>query len=206
MRTMKMIGFAVSAVALSAALAACGGEESQHHPETPAPSSAAPAAPAPAQGQSNQADITFAQQMIPHHQQAVEMAKLVAGRTSNQQVIDLAAQIQQAQDPEIQTMTAWLQQWGAPVLAPMPGMDHSGHGSMPGMMSAEDMGKLEQSKDTAFDTMWLTMMVDHHQGAIDMATTEQQQGASAEAKQLAGQIITAQQAEIATMNGLLNKK
>ena len=164
---------------------------------TPSTSSAA-AAPS---GEHNDADITFAQGMIPHHQGAIEMAKLVQGRTSNPKVLDLASRIEKAQDPEIKTMTDWLNSWGAQVhTTGMPGMDH---GSDMSGMSAEDMEMLKQAKDADFDKMFLEMMIKHHQGAIDMSKTELQQGSSAEAKKLAQQIIDSQQSEITEMQGLL---
>jgi uncharacterized protein (DUF305 family) len=78
-------------------------------------------------------------------------------------------------------------------------------GSMPGMMTSDDMTKLGQVKGAAFDRLWLQMMIQHHQGAVEMAKTELQQGASNEAKQLAQQIIDTQQKEIATMSQLLGQ-
>ncbi|MEC3979302.1 DUF305 domain-containing protein [Amycolatopsis sp. H20-H5] len=184
-RTMR---FVLPVLAAGVLLAGCAGQSTG-----PAPSASASAAG------HNQADVTFAQQMIPHHQQAVEMAKLVPAGTANQPIRDLASRIQQAQDPEIATMTGWLTAWGAP--APMAGMDH---GSMAGMMSATEMADLAKAKGAEFDRRWLTMMTAHHQGAIDMAKAELGQGGSGEAKQLAQQIIDAQQREITTMNGLLS--
>jgi uncharacterized protein (DUF305 family) len=200
----KTIGFVLPALAAGALLAGCS-PSAEGHGTMPGmvTGSSSVAAPA-AQGDHNQADVSFAQQMIPHHQQAVEMAKLVPSRSSNQQVLALANQIQQEQDPEIQTMTGWLQTWGAaaPMTGSMPGMDH---GSMPGMMTSDDMTKLGQAKGAAFDRLWLQMMIQHHQGAVEMANTELQQGVSSEAKQLAQQIIVAQQKEITTMNQLLSQ-
>lgn len=149
----------------------------------------------------NDADITFAQEMYPHHAQAVEMAELVDGRTENQAVIDLAAQIGGAQAPEMDQMAALLESFGEPAPSgEMGGMDHSG---MPGMMSSEDMDALAQATGAAFDRMWLTMMIEHHNGAIEMANTELADGSNTDARQLATDIIEAQQAEIETMNGLL---
>ncbi|MGH3451183.1 MAG: DUF305 domain-containing protein [Haloechinothrix sp.] len=203
----KTTRFAVGALVLAAALAGCGGGE-EDMGNMPGMSGNPSAPPAAQQGDVNQADVMFARQMIPHHQQAVEMAKLVPSRTSNSDVVKLAEEIEHAQDPEIQTMTGWLEQWGAP--APTTGMDggmdHGGmDGEMPGMMSPEDMEKLEQAKDAEFDRMWMQMMIEHHRGAIDMAETELKQGSNTEAKQLAQQIIDAQQAEITTMNRLLGE-
>ncbi|RSM87603.1 DUF305 domain-containing protein [Kibdelosporangium aridum] len=164
-------------------------------------------APAAATG-NNADDISFAQGMIPHHAQAVEMAKLVPSRSTDQKVLDLAKRIQQAQDPEIQQLTDMLKKWGsAPTsTSSTPGMDHGGgHGSAGsgGMMTAEEMKQLESAKGAEFDRMWMQMMIKHHEGAIEMARTELSKGASAEAKALAQKIIDAQQAEIAEMQGLV---
>jgi uncharacterized protein (DUF305 family) len=160
-----------------------------------------------AAGQFNDADVTFAQGMIPHHRQAVEMADFAEARAQSPEVLKLAAQIKAAQDPEIQTMTGWLEQWGQDVPEDMGGMEgHEGMDSgedMPGMMSSEDMDKLEAAKGAAFDKMFMDMMIEHHEGAIEMAKTEQSDGKYAEAKQLAETIEKAQTAEIATMRKLL---
>lgn len=206
----KTIGFVLPALAAGALLAGCSGS-AQGHGDMPgmATGSSSVSVPVP-QGDHKQADVTFAQQMVPHHQQAVEMAKLVPSHSTNQKVLELASQIQRAQDPEIQKMTGWLQTWGAPAPTTgmnMPGMNMPGmdHGSMPGMMTSDDMTKLGQVKGAAFDRLWLQMMIQHHQGAVEMAKTELQQGASNEAKQLAQQIIDTQQKEIATMSQLLSQ-
>jgi uncharacterized protein (DUF305 family) len=198
----KTIGFVLPVLAAGVVLAGCSSSDKSTDMPGMGSASSTAAAPAP-QGDHNAADVTFAQQMIPHHQQAVEMAKLVPARTTNQQVLDLAGQIQQAQDPEIQTMTGWLRKWGAPT--PTTGMAGMDHGSTPGMMATDDMTKLGQAKAADFDHMWLQMMVQHHQGAIAMANTELQEGSSSDAKQLARNIIDSQQKEIATMNGLLGQ-
>jgi uncharacterized protein (DUF305 family) len=89
-------------------------------------------------------------------------------------------------------------------------MDHGSmpsmtHGSMPGMMPAQDMAKLNQAHGPEFDRMWLQMMIQHHQGAIDMSKTELAQGSNPDAKQLAQRIIGSQQKEIDTMKGLLSR-
>ena len=193
-----LAGAALAVLALGTALTACS--SGTGHDMNSMSGSATPAAAA-GQGDHNQADAAFAQQMIPHHQQAVDMAELVAGRTTNAKVIDLAGRIQKAQDPEIRQMTGWLSTWGAATGMTMPGM--TGGQSMPGMMSDDDMTKLRGAKGAEFDRMWLRMMVQHHQAAIDMAKTELSQGGNADAKALAQKIISGQQAEITEMNGLL---
>ncbi|NKE56649.1 DUF305 domain-containing protein [Lentzea sp. PSKA42] len=166
------------------------------------------AASTPASGQQaadhNDHDVQFAQEMIAHHQQAVDMAKMVPGKTTNAKVTDLAKRIEGAQDPEIKTMTAWLSKWGAsPTVSSMPGMDHGSMGSGNGMMTAEEMAKLGKATGAEFDRMWMEMMIKHHQGAIDMSKTHIEKGSNAESKKLAQDIITAQQAEITEMQGLL---
>jgi uncharacterized protein (DUF305 family) len=193
------------AVASALVLSACS---SNDHAAMPGMSSSS-SAPAPAPSQQaaghNADDIAFAQQMIPHHSQALDMAKLVPSRSTNPKVVDLASRIEKAQDPEIQQMQGWLTTWGAPSTSSMPGMDHGSMGSMPGMMSDADMQKLDQAKGAEFDKMWLEMMVKHHQGAVEMAKTELTKGSNADAKALAQKIIDAQQAEITEMQGLLSQ-
>ncbi|MFL0288408.1 DUF305 domain-containing protein [Mycobacterium sp. SMC-21] len=147
----------------------------------------------------NDADVMFLQMMYPHHAQAVEMAKLVPTRSQNQQVKDLAAAIEKAQAPEMQQMTTLLAGFGKP--APSATMSHS----MPGLMTPQQMTELTGLSGAAFDKMWLQMMVEHHQGAITMANDELKNGTNADAKAMAQSIVTAQQAEIATMNGMLAK-
>ncbi|HEX6467886.1 MAG TPA: DUF305 domain-containing protein [Streptosporangiaceae bacterium] len=162
--------------------------------------SAAPAAGHNGAGHNDQ-DVMFAQMMIPHHQQAVDMAKLAANRASQPKVKQLAAAIQGAQGPEIQQMTGWLRGWGAAM--PNGGMG-TGHGA-DGMMSAAEMSHLGKLSGPAFDKAFLQMMIKHHQGAIVMATTEQHRGMSSQVKAMVTSIIRSQSAEITTMHKLLNQ-
>jgi uncharacterized protein (DUF305 family) len=181
--TSRRIFFGV-VIALALLVAACGDSSG-----SATPSSAA----------FNDADVSFAQGMIPHHTQAVEMADLGSTQASSAKVKDLAVRIKAAQGPEITAMTAWLKSWNKPVEASggdMSGMDM-------GIMSAADMKSLTAATGTAFDKMFLTMMVVHHKGAIEMANTEQNTGKFADAKAMAGAIITGQQAEIDEMTKLL---
>jgi uncharacterized protein (DUF305 family) len=176
------MGTGMAAAAIGLLLAGCNSTNGTHMS-----SEAASSAPATAH---NAADVTFAQEMIPHHQQALDMAKLAASRSATTSVKDLAGRIEQAQDPEIQQMTRWLSQWGA-----MP--------SMSGMHGAADMRSLQQAGGTEFDKMFLQMMVSHHQGALDMAKTELAAGSNADAKALAQRIMDGQTAEITEMQHLL---
>lgn len=155
-------------------------------------------------GQFNDADVTFAQSMIPHHEQAVEMATMAQERASSTEVEQLADKIEAAQGPEIDTMTGWLEDWGQEVFSDdsMGGMDHSGS-DMPGMMSDADMGSLGTATGAEFDQMFLEMMIEHHTGAIEMAKTEQQDGENPDAIALAEKIEADQTAELAQMEDLL---
>ncbi|GGN50551.1 uncharacterized protein (DUF305 family) [Actinoplanes campanulatus] len=194
MTTRTMPLFTAAAVALIT-LAACGGDHgsSSHGAATPVASPSAGAVFA-------DADVAFAQHMVVHHRQAVEMAVLAPERAASAEVKKLAAAIEAAQAPEISTMTGWLGAWGAAV--PEAGHD-SGHETMPGMMSDADMTALAAAKGAAFDERFLTLMIAHHEGAITMAGEASAKGANPEAKALAAAIVTDQRAEIAEMRALL---
>lgn len=152
----------------------------------------------------NADDVEFATMMIPHHAQAIEMADLALTRGTDPKVKALAPKIKAAQGPEIERMSSWLTGWGEPLpgsagMHDMPGMgEQTG-----GMMSAQEMIDLGKATGSAFDRMWLQMMVRHHQGAVDVAKTELAQGANPESKKLAQSIIDSQSAEIAEMNSIL---
>ncbi len=157
----------------------------------------------------NDADVTFSRGMIPHHRQAVEMAELAPTRAQDPRVTELAAQVAAAQTPEIDELSSRLRSWGEPV----PGessMDHGsmGHGdatdsSMSGMMSAGDMSALAALRATPFDRKWLSMMIEHHTGAVAMAKTELANGTNQASKTLAQRIIATQESEISRMKALL---
>lgn len=194
---------------LGLGLAACGTEDTEAGGAAPSASQTA------ANGDVfNGADVAFATDMIPHHAQAIEMVTLTDGRSLDPAVRQLAEQIRAAQAPEVETMVDWLTAWGQEV--PETSIDHTnaGHGSgestsedagedMPGMMSAEEMDDLAAAPDAEFQTTWLEMMKGHHEGAIAMATTEQDKGSFSPALDLAGSIITTQQAEIEQIDELL---
>jgi uncharacterized protein (DUF305 family) len=142
--------------------------------------------------------------MIPHHQQAVEMADLALSRLTSPEVKELAEQIKAAQDPEIEMMSMWLKGWGAPMEM---GEDHSGHDmgdtNLSGMMNDDDMRALADAQGAAFDSLWLDMMIAHHQGAISMGEQVQGTSRNAEVLTLASAVITGQKVEIDTMQQLL---
>ncbi|MCD0449794.1 DUF305 domain-containing protein [Actinocorallia sp. API 0066] len=203
MSVQRRAAVAALTAALTFGLTGCFSTE-EHHAMSPAsPSPAAPSAGSSAEDH-NTVDVTFAQGMIPHHRQAVTMADLAETR-AGAKVRALAARIKAAQAPEIATMTGWLTAWGAPVPAEDAPMDHGAHAghAMPGMLSDADMSSLEAASGPEFDTLFLRLMIVHHEGAVEMARSERAGGAYGPAKDLAGQIITAQQAEIKEMKALL---
>ena len=194
------------ALALVATLAACGSDHSSMAGTTAA--TAAPAAPA-APGVStatlalNAADVGFAQGMIAHHEQAIEMAEIALDPSvgASPEVIDLANRIKGAQDPEVELMTGWLNAAGEPVM--MGASDGHDMSSMDGMMTAEQMDTMAATTGSAFDQMWLGMMIAHHEGAISQSETVKTNGSNADVLALADQIIIAQQGEITEMRALL---
>ncbi|NYI03925.1 DUF305 domain-containing protein [Allostreptomyces psammosilenae] len=214
----RTTALAVAALATAGALTGCAGGEQDTATAGGAGAGAAAdpsgSATVPA-GEHNAADVAFAQGMIPHHRQAVEMAELAADRAADPAVRDLADAVERAQQPEIDTMTAWLTAWGedVPQQGDMGDMDHGGHGDHgspsasegDGMMTEEEMAELEAASGTEFDRMWMEMMIRHHEGAVAMATTEQQDGAYPPAVELAGQVIRTQQAEIDRMRQMLDE-
>ncbi|MCW2842774.1 MAG: hypothetical protein JWN22_690 [Nocardioides sp.] len=188
----------VAAAALT--LTACGGGDH----------SASSGATVPASAAFNDADVAFATDMIPHHAQALAMVDLTRGRDLDPAFERLSQQILDAQGPEIETMKGWLVDWDQPV--PETSRDHlhadaggmsMGAGDMPGMMSDQEMAGLDAAGDATFEDMWLRMMIRHHEGAIEMARTEQTDGEYADAVSLADDIETAQAHEITQMKAML---
>ena len=149
----------------------------------------------------NADDVAFATNMIAHHQQAVELSAMVPDRSTNPDLIALANQISAAQQPEIDVMKVFLVQWNE---NPDTNSGHAGHGgTMAGMVDAATMAKLQALNGAEFDKLWLESMITHHQGAIEMAKAEVANGDNVDAKALANNIITAQEAEIGQMKQML---
>jgi uncharacterized protein (DUF305 family) len=188
---------------LTLALTGCGSDDNRSSSST---------ATALSTTEHNEADVDFATQMIQHHAQALSMVDLTVGRDLDPKVAALAEEIRQAQAPEIETMSDWLQEWDEEIPetvrdhANAHGDGHSGADTgtdMPGMMSADDMAALEDATDAEFDEMWMEMMIEHHEGAVEMARTEEADGQFKPAVNLAKEIQASQAAEIDTMKDLL---
>ena len=138
-------------------------------------------------------ELMFAQMMIPHHEQAVTMSELALENTTNQDVIALATAIRDAQGPEIKQMQGWLDGKSD---------SHMHDMEMGGMLTEAELKELASLKDAAFDQMFLTAMIAHHEGAIEMASMIKDSTKS-EVKTLYENIVTSQSAEIETMKALL---
>ncbi|MCV7512070.1 DUF305 domain-containing protein [Micrococcus luteus] len=156
----------------------------------------------------NDADVMFAQMMIPHHQQAVEMSEMLLAKDDvPAEVAAFAQKVIDAQGPEIKRMNSMLTAWGQdPVDTDgMDGMEGMDHGGMSGMMSEEDMTALDQAQGTEAARLYLEQMTAHHKGAVDMAKDEAKDGQNPQAVQLAEQVIADQEAEITEMQQMLDK-
>jgi uncharacterized protein (DUF305 family) len=166
------------------------------------------------------ADVQFMQGMIMHHAQAVEMTALIESHTTTKDIRSLGARISHSQSDEIQFMKRWLEARGeptpepiSPVMHEMPGMDmstHSGHSMlMPGMLTAKQMEALKKAKGEEFDRLFLTGMIQHHNGALIMVKDlfdTAGAGQDAELFNFASDVDSGQRAEIRIMETMLGEK
>ena len=147
----------------------------------------------------NPADRMFVMMMIPHHEQAIEMAEIILSASNvSPEVADLATRIRDAQQPEIDLMEVWLDEWGMPSMGDMP------HDS--GMLSEDDVDELRALDGVDLERLFLTGMIEHHEGAIEMAEDEIAAGAHPDVIALAQAIVVAQTAEIEEMTALLGTR
>ncbi|MEY4494313.1 MAG: hypothetical protein RL570_428 [Actinomycetota bacterium] len=140
-------------------------------------------------------DLMYAQMMIPHHEQAVEMAELAATRTSNTEVLAIAKKIKSAQAPEIAVMAAWLGGKAAEL--------HTGHDmQMNGMLTGAEFEKLQNAVDAEFDSLFVKYMIAHHEGAIEM-TQGILQSENIIVKKFGEKVVKDQTAEIKQLKAIL---
>ena len=203
--TARLTGPAGALLAGTLLLAGCAdSSNSAHDGPMMGTSDTSDSSPDGAEGTFNDTDVAFARDMIPHHQQAIQMARLANGQAEDSRVIDLAGRIEAAQQPEIETLSGWLEDWDADTGR----MDHRTggmDGGMGGMMSEQDMHALRNATGAEFDRLFLEQMITHHEGAVEMAETEIADGQDAEAIALAESIRDSQTAEIAELDSLLNE-
>ncbi len=182
-------------IALAAALTLTGCAASgTGTPPTPSASASAEAT----SKQVNDADEMFVQMMRPHHEQAIEISEMLLAKTGiSPEVTALATEIKEAQVPEIEQLSAWADQWG---IDQMSGMNHS----MGGMMSDSDMQDLDAAEGAEAERLFLSQMIEHHTGAIEMAQTEIDDGQNPDAIEMAEGIVATQEDEISRMRTLLD--
>jgi uncharacterized protein (DUF305 family) len=147
----------------------------------------------------NPQEVTFLRMMIPHHTQALRMAAMAPDRAGDPRIRSLAERVRVSQLPEIQRMRGWLADHRLPPDSPGTGHDHR---DMPGMQSDAALRALAQARGADFDRLFVEMMTDHHQGAIEMATGVLRVGVDVTVRQLATSIATEQAAEIGRMRDL----
>lgn len=203
MKSMRKLGaVAGTAIVVSLTLAACSGGGTTAPDATPTSAASTSPATGEAGATHNDADTMFAQMMIVHHEGAIEMADLAIEQAESEEVRSLAEGISAAQGPEIEKMTSWLETWGEET-SPMGGMDHGGM-DMDGMSQEEAMAELADLSGADFDRRFLELMIAHHEGAVEMAQAELQDGQDPQALALAEQIVADQEAEIDEMQQLLS--
>jgi uncharacterized protein (DUF305 family) len=197
-RQVLIIGAAGLAALLTMTACSSSGNKSATTSTSSAGSSTASTS-APAASAHNQADVTFAQNGIPHHEQAIPMSDTILGKQGiDPRVIQLATQFKADQGPELQQMHSWLSQWGQPTLTMTPGM------VMPGMLPDQDITALQNAQGVDATKKFLTEMIECHEGTIAMAEDEIKDGQYPPAVALAHQISTREQQENTTMQGILD--
>lgn len=177
---------AIAIVVTSVVLAGCAGTNSE-----------------PAAQSFNDADVAFATQMIPHHQQAVDMIQITEGRELSPELAELTQAMKAAQTDEIGLMKSWLDAWGVDPDTAASDRTVMTDGNSMGMISDDDFASLQDAAPGGFEAMWLPMMIEHHEGAIAMAQDQLANGANPDARALATDIVAAQEAEIAQMKAMI---
>ena len=211
---------AATLLTVTLALAGCSSGEQAPTPGTSAATATAQTAPSGAGATSGstghrgeEGDIAFAQSMIPHHEQAVEMSTMAQDErhAASEQVRALARRITETQEPEIAQMTGWLAEWGVEdgetaepgTASPTPEATGTGEPTGATVMSPEAMESLAAAQGPAFDRQWLEMMIDHHAGAVRSARDVLLTTTNPEVKALADSMVTTQTAEIDELRALL---
>ncbi|MER5713704.1 DUF305 domain-containing protein [Streptomyces sp. NPDC002132] len=153
----------------------------------------------------NSADVSFAQMMIVHHAQALEMTALAPKQAESAKVKSLAARITAAQGPEIAAMKSWLGKYGKAEASGEAGAGGSAHhhGAMPGMATEAQMKQLRAADGKAFDKLFLALMITHHEGALTMAADVKAQGNNIRIEEMADDVVAEQTSEISRMRTML---
>ena len=190
MRTHKVAGVVLGAV-VAGLLAGCSGT-ADTAPQSPQRATAA------GQQRHNDADITFLQDLLPHHVQTGTMTDLARTKATSPKVKALATRIKAEQDQQITRIHDLLGAWGVPITA-----GDSGNGQVPGILSDQQMQQLSSASGSEFDQAFLRLMIDHQQGAIQLAQTELAQGSDPQARRIAQDTVTRQQTQVNQMQKML---
>jgi uncharacterized protein (DUF305 family) len=148
----------------------------------------------------NSADVSYARMMIQHHAQALEMTDLVPDRAESSKIVKLAERIAAAQRPEIEAMKGWLKSHDKAERDDGHGHDHA---TMPGMATQAQLEQLRAADGKAFDQLFLTLMITHHQGAVTMSTELKGQGNNIRMEEMADDVVAQQTSEIGRMRDLM---
>jgi uncharacterized protein (DUF305 family) len=198
MRRCVLIGAAALAALVTITACSSSGNQTATSGTSSAGSSAGSTS-TPGTSAHNQADVTFAQNGIPHHEQAIPMSDAILAKQGiDPRVIQLATQFKADQGPELQQMHSWLSQWGQPTLTMTPNMP------MPGMLPDQDISALQNAQGVDATKKFLTEMIECHEGTIAMAEDEIKDGQYPPAVALAHSISTREQQENTTMQGILD--
>lgn len=212
----KKLVMTAAAAAVLLGLSACTSDETDTASETTtavettATSGSSTTEQAEESAQHSEADVMFAQMMIPHHEQAIEMSDIILSKDDvPADVTSLAEEIKAAQGPEIAQLTDWLEQWGEPTQPEGMDMDMDMGGDhdmsqMEGMLSDEDLQQLSDAPGPEAAELFLNQMIAHHEGAVAMAEDQVENGTYPPAVDLAQTIIDTQQQEIDTMQQMLD--
>jgi uncharacterized protein (DUF305 family) len=208
----QLVRVSAAAVVAAVTLSACSNSGNHSASSSPSASTATGSSPSAAQAH-NSADITFAQNMIPCHKQAVQMSDIILTKQGiDPRVAQVAKQIKAAEDPDIQRMQSWLSQWQQPGMpttpspsAGMPAMQGPAMQGMAGMMTPEQMTALQNAQGADASKQFLTMMIQNHQHAIMSAQSEIGSGQYPPAVAMAHSIATSEQQEVNTMQGILGR-
>jgi uncharacterized protein (DUF305 family) len=188
LRIVRLIAAVTALVAVVAA--ACG--KSSDHPQTTDDKAG-----------HNRADVVFATDMIPHHQQALDLSAVVPNRSTDPALIKLASGIATSQAPQIQKLKGFVVQWSEQADSHSGGQADT---AMHGMVDQATMTRVASLQGTEFDKLWLQSMIGHHRGALEMAQAEIKNGVNTDAVAMAHSIVTSQQAEIDQMTKMLESK
>ncbi|NUR64550.1 MAG: DUF305 domain-containing protein, partial [Streptomyces sp.] len=208
----RRASLATVTVLVTLGLGACDSDADPKSAAAPGPSVLAPGAPGEANrtlsaeeatdqraedDSPNAADVSYARMMIVHHTQALEMTELAPDRAESTKVKKLAERIAAAQGPEIDAMESWLTSYGKDTKDAA----HE-HAAMPGMATEAQLKKLKAAKGKAFDQLFLTLMITHHEGALTMATDVKGQGNNIRVEEMADDVVAQQTSEISRMRDM----